>query len=69
MATTNSSNLSGYHKKKEKTLKVKCNEIWSYQQKVESTLKIRFSTSRGAQDKKIRRFPRALRKQTRNNRA
>ena len=41
----------------------------SYQQEAESTVKIRFCTNRGAQDKKIRRFLRALRKQTRNDRA
>ena len=41
----------------------------SYQQEAESTLKICFCPNRGAQDKKIRRFPRALRKRTRNGRA
>ena len=41
----------------------------SCQQEAESTLKIWFCTNRGAQDKKIRRFPRALRKRTRNGRA
>ena len=41
----------------------------SYQQEAESTLKIWFCTNCGAQDKKIRRFPRALRKRTRNGRA
>ena len=38
----------------------------SYEQETESTLKICFCTNRGAQDKKIRRFPRTLRKQTRD---
>ena len=41
----------------------------SYQQEAESTLKIWFCTNRGAQDKKIRRFPRALPKRTRIGRA
>ena len=41
----------------------------SYQQEAESTLKIWLCTNCGAQDKKIRRFPRALRKRTRNGRA
>ena len=41
----------------------------SYQQEAESTLKICFCPNRGAQDKKIRRFPRTLRKRTRNGRA
>ena len=41
-------------------------EHQSYQQEAESTLKIWCCTNRGAQGKKIRRFPRALRKQTRD---
>ena len=41
----------------------------SYRPEAESTIKIWFCTDCGARDKKIRRFPRALRKRTRNGRA
>ena len=61
-------------------LKIKRNEIWTifllsknlynkcqlYQHEADSTLKDKFRATCGAQETKIRRFPRASREETRN---